>query len=138
LTERPRWATKKSNVFSGYLRAVSGVTYRPAVQPDQTNQLMLFWQIGAGDPEAMRAAAQPARIEPSRSAASWCLPRFALRLPVGPVALDVTAIPSVAVNDKEPEILFNRCVLHSFSLGAMQLLASTTVEEFRCGYDASS
>jgi hypothetical protein len=40
------------------------------------------------------------------------------------------------ISEKALEILFNRYLLQSFPLGAVQLLAPTTFEEFRSGYDS--
>lgn len=40
------------------------------------------------------------------------------------------------ISEKALEILFNRFLLQCFPLGAVQLFAPTTVEEFRSGYDS--
>lgn len=40
------------------------------------------------------------------------------------------------ISEKSLEILFNRFLLQSFQLGAVQLFAPTSVEEFRSGYDS--
>lgn len=39
------------------------------------------------------------------------------------------------VSEKSIEILFNRCLLQSFELGAVHLFAPTSFEEYRSGYD---
>src|SRR5688500_17920528 len=39
------------------------------------------------------------------------------------------------VNEKSAEILFNRFLLQAFPLGAIELFAPSSVEEFRRGYD---
>lgn len=39
------------------------------------------------------------------------------------------------ISEKSIEILFNRCILQSFELGAIHLFAPTSFEEYRSGYD---